>query len=201
MSIVERLNKPVVALVGASMGGVTAMSAVANGYRPSALVVIDIVPDPEPAGVQKIRDFMRANLDGFSDLEEAVTAVRKYNPNRPPTGGSGLARNLRQGEDGRLYWHWDPRILDNIPDPEQHSRLISGLSKAVDVPTLLIRGGISDVVTADAAARFQASVPHLELLEVGGAGHMVAGDRNDIFTQGAIDFLACHAPTQNPTAQ
>lgn len=80
-----------VALVGASMGGATAIHAAASGVPLSALVLVDIVPEPEPEGIERIVNFMRAHTDGFATLDEAVDAVAAYNPSRPrPSDTSGL---------------------------------------------------------------------------------------------------------------
>ncbi len=62
-------------------------------------------------------------------------------------------------------------------------------ARALRVPTLLVRGKISDVVSEETAAEFRAAVPHAEYADVSGAGHMVAGDRNDAFSEAVINFL------------
>src|SRR3546814_7417063 len=65
-------------------------------------------------GGKKIADFMGARPDGFATLEEASDAVAAYNPHRPrPKDISGLMKNLRLRDDGRLHWHWDPRFFKN----------------------------------------------------------------------------------------
>jgi pimeloyl-ACP methyl ester carboxylesterase len=64
----------------------------------------------------------------------------------------------------------------------------------VEVPTLLVRGRESDVISLDGVREFQAVVPHAEFVDVSGAGHMVAGDRNDAFTEAVQKFLERHDP-------
>lgn len=187
------------AVVGASLGGATAMKTVADGYRPAAMALVDIVPNPDPAGVQRIRDFMSANLGGFDTIDQVVDAIAAYNPHRPrPRDPSGLMRNLRTGADGRLYWHWDPRILDQGARAEmaQFDDTMRGLSEARDVPVLLVRGQESDVVGDRGVQDLRAVLPALEVHEVAGAGHMVAGDRNDAFNKGVISFLGRHVPVR-----
>lgn len=187
------------ALVGASLGGATAIHAVAAGLHPAALVLVDIVPAPEMAGVERIVAFMRRHPEGFASLEEAADAVATYNPARPrPRDPAGLMRNLRRRDDGRLYWHWDPRIAADAP--ADHHAVVQRSTQAVaaraDLPVLLVRGLKSDVVSDAGVAAFRAAVPRLEVTDVGGAGHMVAGDRNDAFNQGVIAFLARHLPVE-----
>jgi peroxiredoxin len=59
-------------------------------------------------------------------------------------------------------------------------------------PILLVRGQMSDLVSQDRADEFLARFPQVEFTDVRGAGHMVAGDRNDIFAGAVLDFLARH---------
>ena len=188
------------ALVGASLGGTTAIHAVAVGLRPAAVVVVDIVPHPEPGGIARSVGFMRGNPDGFANLEEAVAAVAAYNPERAvPADGGGLGRNLRTMEGGRLRWHWDPRILSETPDKlhlvVQDSTAV--LARTTDVPVLLVRGLRSDVVSDAGVAAFRDLLPRLQVVDVAGAGHMVAGDRNDAFTAGVMAFLAAVLPVES----
>lgn len=180
------------ALIGASMGGVTAMQAVGEGVRPAALVLVDIVLAPEKVGIERIRNFMLGNPDGFANLEAVVDAVAAYNPHRPrPQNTRGLMRNLREGPDGRLRWHWDPRILppDADEDLSRIGSVVNVFKSQQDVPLLLVRGVQSDVLSADNVAHFLQTFPQAEVLDVAGAGHMVAGDSNDAFTQGIVDYL------------
>lgn len=188
-----------VALVGASMGGITAFYAVGTSRPPmaQALVMVDIVLRPAPTGVEKIQRFMRGNQEGFASLDEAAAAVAAYNPDRPrPKDPSGLMKNLRRRDDGRLYWHWDPRMLQVRPssEPPSRSELLLHISKGVSVPTLVVRGEHSDIVDDEGVAEMVRLVPQTEILEVPGAGHMVAGDRNDAFAAGISPFLDRHLP-------
>jgi len=55
---------------------------------------------------------------------------------------------------------------------------------------------MSDLVTEERAVEFLARFPKIEFVDVGGAGHMVAGDRNDFFADAVVEFLARHAHPQ-----
>ena len=187
------------AFVGASMGGMTSFYAVGISDPPAAeaLVMVDIVLRAADAGVEKIRRFMMSHQNGFANLAEAVEAVVAYNPDRPrPKDPSGLRKNLRQGDDGRLYWHWDPRMLEVSPSSEPPSQVdaLVEISNGVSVPTLVVRGEHSDIVDDEGIAEMCRLVPQTEIYEVPGAGHMVAGDRNDAFSTGVISFLNRHFP-------
>jgi pimeloyl-ACP methyl ester carboxylesterase len=194
-AIVEGLDQPFV-LVGASLGGATSIHAAARSIQPAGIVLVDIVPHPESEGISRIVTFMRANPDGFATLDEAVDAVAAYNPERPrPRDPSGLMRNLRLREDGRLYWHWDPRIVASRPqDLHALVRQSAAQLAGTGLPVLLVRGLKSDVVSDAGVAAFRELVPDLEVADVGGAGHMVAGDRNDAFNDAVMAFLDRHLP-------
>lgn len=197
-AVLSTINAPV-ALVGASMGGMTSFYAIGSADYPiaDALVMVDIALRPASAGVQKIQQFMTGHHEGFATLAEAADAVAAYNPDRPrPSDPSGLMKNLRLREDGRLYWHWDPRMMDQRPTPEPPSSTneLERVSNRVIVPTLLVRGGQSDIVDDESVAEIRRLVPQTEVFDVPGAGHMVAGDRNDAFNEGVLAFLARHHP-------
>lgn len=182
------------AIVGASMGGVTALELAASNTVSGivAIVMVDIVPRVEQVGSERIEAFMRANPDGFATLEEAADAVAAYNPFRPrPHNPAGLMTNLRRRDNGRLYWHWDARLIDG-PYPlesQQFGEPLLAASRRVRVPVMLVRGLRSDIVSDAGIEEFRRSVPHLEVYEVERAGHMVVGDRNDAFNEGAFRFL------------
>ena len=180
-----------VALVGASLGGITALLAACLGLEPAALVLVDIVPKMAPAGVAKIRSFMMASPNGFATIEEAADAISAYYPERPrPKDLSGLNKNLRLQPDGRYQWHWDQRMMsDTRADPQHMLELLDAADWTDRVPTLLVRGMKSDIVDDEGVADLRRRIPALEIADIRGAGHMVAGDQNDEFNAAVIEFL------------
>lgn len=196
------------ALVGASLGGVTSLVAVGESAAPcaSALVLVDVVPRMEPQGVEEIRAFMSASPDGFASLHEAADAVARYLPGRPrPPSPEGLAKNLRLRANGRYYWHWDPRMLAGRKHQrrgESMAERMESAARGVKVPTLLLRGSHSNVVSNRGADHLRELIPQAECIDVGGASHMVAGDRNDQFNAAVEEFLRRTvrlSPTYTPT--
>ncbi len=181
------------AVVGASLGGLSAMLAQAegDGTFASALVLVDIAPRLEPDGVAKIVGFMKARPDGFATLEEASDAIAEYLPNRPrPRDLSGLEKNLRRHTDGRLRWHWDPAFLGQKPPAASKSGTrLADAARRLTIPTLLVRGKKSDLLSARGVEEFLDLVPGAKFVDVADAGHMVAGDRNDAFTTAMLPFL------------
>ena len=183
-------------VVGASLGGLAALLAegeLAPGSV-TALVLVDITPRMERTGVDRIVGFMLERVDeGFASLVEAGAAVAAYQPHRPPPSDlSGLARNLRLDDDGRWRWHWDPDMFlgpHPLGDGTTQGRF-EAAAAALRVPTLLVRGRQSDLVSVETAREFLDLCPHAEFVDVSDAGHMVAGDRNDVFTAAVVGFIA-----------
>jgi pimeloyl-ACP methyl ester carboxylesterase len=187
-------------LVGASLGGLASLTAL--GERPgvalaAGLVLVDVAAQVEDAGRNRIGAFMQERMhDGFASLEEVADAVGAYNPHRPrPTDLNGLRKNLRE-RDGRFYWHWDPAFVNgrwgtgvtgrsSLTEPGR----LNAAAAALTLPTLLVRGRMSDLLSEEGAKHFLSLVPHAEFADVAGAGHMVAGDRNDVFNDAVVGFL------------
>lgn len=183
------------AVVGASLGGLAALLAEGEGPGgvAAAVVLVDIAPRMEEAGVDRIVNFMRGSPEGFASVEEAADAIARFIPHRPrPSDLSGLRKNLRLGPDGRYRWHWDARMMfgpHRVGATSQPARL-ERCARALRVPTLLVRGRMSDVLSEEGARHFAELVPHARCVDVSGAGHMVAGDRNDPFTTAVVEFLS-----------
>ena len=143
---------------------------------------------------------MSGNLNGFASLDEAAEAVAAYLPHRPrPSDHNRLEKNLRLRPTStgelRYFWHWDPTMLAlwrqySSPDRKmQYEEQLYQAAHALTVPTLIVRGGMSDVVSEKIMAEFLDSVPHVQSVSVANAGHMVAGDSNHAFTRAVIEFL------------
>lgn len=187
------------ALVGASLGGLAALICQYRYALARAVVLVDITPRMEPDGVQRIVGFMRAFPEGFASIDDAAEVVAAYLPHRPrPSDTSGLAKNLRLGEDGRWRWHWDPRFLSDKPRASRpdYPERINEAARSLEVPTMLVRGRMSEIVSEEGVREFLALVPHAEFVDVEDAAHMVAGDKNDAFCQAVVDFLRRRCPAR-----
>ncbi len=194
--VIARLGDQQPVLVGASMGGGVSLCAVGEGLvQARALVLVDMAPRIEPEGAGRIMDFMHQKPEGFDSLEEVADAIASYQPQRKrPRSLDGLKKNVRLDETGRIRWHWDPAFLGDGRRGEidaRWDRMQEAAEQLADqkVPTLLIRGGLSDVLSEDGARAFLETCPHAEYVNVTDAAHMVAGDRNDIFTSAVSEFL------------
>ncbi|WP_201764712.1 alpha/beta fold hydrolase [Vreelandella titanicae] len=197
LAVADTFDRPPV-LVGASLGGSSGLLAQGEyalqdrrGF--AGLVLVDIAPRIRQEGADKVLGFMAENVDtGFASLQDAADAVARYLPHRPrPKNLDGLAKNLRQKADGRYYWHWDPRFVASSQRSQGDGRTqrMEAAAQSLTVPALLIRGTNSELVDAAAVQRFAELVPHAEIVDIAGAGHMVAGDRNDRFNSTILEFL------------
>lgn len=191
LQVLYQIGRPVV-LIGASMGGLTGIAAAheAGADLVTKLVLVDVVPRFEKDGSARIREFMFSNIDGFASLDDAADAVAAYLPHRDkPRNVEGLRKNLRQ-RDGRWYWHWDPAFLTK-PEDDPFVRVdkLEQAAMSLEIPILLIRGKLSDVVSAEGVEDFLAKVPRAELVELSEAGHTAAGDDNDAFTDVVVRFV------------
>lgn len=184
-------------LVGASIGGIAALIAAAETQpcAARALVLVDVAPTMSDEGLSRIRRFMSAGTRGFATVEGAADAIARYLPHRPRRAGDGLGRYLRVGEDGRYYWHWDPAFHAASPQRSAAGMFarMGGAARSIGIPTLVITGARSEVVSRDAARDLARMIPGAQSIEIPGAGHMVAGDGNEVFDAavgGFVDGLA-----------
>ncbi|KAF1717228.1 alpha/beta fold hydrolase [Pseudoxanthomonas wuyuanensis] len=184
---------PAPVLVGASMGGLFGLIAEARwpGLF-SAMVLVDITPRWESAGMQRILGFMTAFPEGFDSLQHASDAIAAYLPHRRTRKSPEELRELlREGDDGRWRWHWDPRLVDELArDSEQHQDAIAEAARGIRCPILLISGGRSDLVSEQTVEEFRTLAPHARHVHLPQATHMVAGDDNDAFTATVLEYLA-----------
>lgn len=192
LAVIDAIARPVV-LIGASMGGLTGILVAdqAGPQRVRKLVLVDVVPRYEKDGSARIRDFMFNHIDGFESLEQAADAVAAYLPHRTkPRSPEGLKKNLRF-RDGRWYWHWDPALMTKPgDDPALRTEKIEAAAIGLRIPILLIRGKLSDVVSAEGVTDFLAKVPNAQLVEMSDAGHTAAGDDNDAFSAAVVEFVS-----------
>ena len=186
-------------VVGASLGGISALLAYGAQRENTifaAVVLVDITPRVDLNGVKKIQGFMREHArEGFASLEEAANVVAAYLPHRPrPRSNEGLKKNLRLHPDGRWRWHWDPQFLAGpspvSSDPMRVEEALVAAARQLVIPTLLVRGGSSELVHEAHVKEFLALAPHASYADVSGARHMVVGDRNDQFSNAILHFLA-----------
>ena len=194
--IIKSLDqKPI--LIGASMGGLTSMMVLAQ--QPTiakALILVDVSPKLEKKGVDRIFEFMAAKPEGYESIAAVQAAIANYLPHRKNKGSAtGLKKSLRRLPNGNYAWHWDPKMLEvwqslsSHRNPSEFDGLFTEVLKNLTIPGLLVRGGISDVVSKETVKELLIMAPHLKYVDIKDAGHMIAGDSNDIFTNALLSFL------------
>lgn len=204
LTLREALPSPPI-LVGASIGGIAAAIAVGeSNLTARALVLVDVVPDMPAPGLDRIRAFMSAGEAGFASMAEAAAAVASYLPHRQAGDSpTRLKNSLRERSDGRLYWHWDPAFHAGSGQRSAQgmfARMAAACAR-IRIPVLLVSGARSELVDPTAAAQLLELIPHAQWVQVPGATHMVAGDRNEVFSAALGTFLAQWAPTHAAPAR
>jgi non-heme chloroperoxidase len=196
--VIGTLTQPPV-VVGASLGGLAALLGVGEAEAPrvSGVVLVDISTSLDKTGTERIKGWMLSRPDGFASLDEVADSVAEYTRDRTRSRNlKGLEKNVRLGADGRYRWHWDPGFLTHGHGPsevEDRPRMLRA-ARRLRVPALLVRGQQSDVISPEHAREFVEAAPDAEFVDVAGAGHMVAGDRNDAFGAAVSDFLERRVP-------
>jgi pimeloyl-ACP methyl ester carboxylesterase len=186
------------AIVGASLGGITAMTlAAAHPDRVGAIVLVDVGHRLEEEGVRKIIEFMNAH-ESFASLEEAAEEIAKYLPRRRNVRPESLTRNLRQRRDGRWIWKhgMGRRVRDRMQSGEEMppwDSVLEGLgddAASLQCPVLVLRGAASDVLSDRGAEEVAALIPNARLETVENAGHLAAGDNPHSTVRLILGFLA-----------
>ncbi len=202
VAVARSLPAPPV-LVGASMGGLLGLLTAGESPDPlyRALVLVDVTPRWESAGVDRILAFMGMHPEGFESLQAAADAIARYLPHRDRKDPERLRTQLRQHADGRWRWHWDPRLLGRVAReaPRYIPRLEAAASR-VRQPLLLLSGERSDVVSEHTIGEFLRLAPHARHIQIERATHTIVGDRNDVFTREIHTFLTQLDPASCPRA-
>lgn len=189
-------------LVAASMGGLFGIAAESRWpglFR--AMVLVDITPRWETAGVERILEFMRAYPLGFESLQAAADAIARYLPHRPRKSEDSLRRLLRHDAHDRWRWHWDPRLIAELieTDPRHQQAALAAAAATLRCPVLLISGGRSDLVSARTIEEFMTLVPQASHVQLAEATHMLAGDDNAAFTDTVLHYLDTLPPASTAT--
>ena len=181
-------------LVGHSMGGLNAVSY-SNTYpqRVRALVLVDVGPESAKEGVDNIVRFTRGPDE--LEFEEFVELAHRFNQRRTMENiRERMRHRLKLAESGKWTWKFDKRFRDKESGLKIGSELSNDQSwqlfRDVRVPTLLVRGAESDVLSAETAERATREMDRARLVTVPAAGHSVPGDNPDEFTAAVREFLS-----------
>lgn len=184
-SVIEQLAPDAAAVVGMSLGGMTAICLAAQA--PSLvrrLVLVDVTPGVTADKAKAITDFVNGPAT-FASFEDILARTVEHNPTRTVSSlRRGILHNAVQQADGSWVWRHRRHTVDTAAAqaaPERQVRPDYGVLwdrlGAVTVPVLLVRGMRSQSVVDDAdEAEFRRRVPHGGVAQVAEAGHSVQGD-------------------------
>lgn len=177
MALLAALDVPRVFWIGTSLGGLLAMMAAA--LRPGLLagaVLNDIGPEIDPAGAARIASYV-GQLPPVRSWDDAAAQARLVNgaalPDFTDADWLRFARcAYRDDGSGIPVPDMDPRIGDAVRSASGPVPDLWPLFRALAaVPTLAIRGALSDILSAATLARMQQEKPDLETLVLPGRGH------------------------------
>lgn len=186
-------SRPVI--VAASLGGLVALAALgtAASELSNGLVLVDTPLTLNSAESTRINALMRSHASGFASFKEVEAAAEQLRPGRRALPASFFEDHLRVGDDGRLHWRWDPRFLDGFEVIDVGKRIEAGLGR-IRVPTLIVRGGESQVLTREEAQHVRDSIVGAEFVEIAGAGHIFGSEHADDFNAILLEFLERRIP-------
>jgi esterase len=165
-------------LIGQSMGGLNSIGyAVRHSRQMKGLVVVDVGPEINPAGAQRIREF--SSTPELDSPEDFLARAVKFNPIRNPAVlRRSLFYNLRQTPAGKwTLKHDQRRASEQVAQiaTTQRERLAQQIAR-ITCPTLILRGAMSEVLTDQAADKFARSIPNARWQRIETAGHNIQGD-------------------------
>ena len=189
-AFVETLQLDRFILIGHSMGGLNAIHyAARHPERVLALGILDIGPEIDPAGMQRIRAELGETPAGFDSWQAAKAFLQMRHPKASEENRqTRLTWMLKEDVDGRIAWRIDQAIFDpNLKpdDPQQTWDLLS----QIRCPTLILRGGESDVLSVDTCQKMLTRIPDGRWVEIPGAGHMVIEDNPEACNAALLDFF------------
>jgi pimeloyl-ACP methyl ester carboxylesterase len=177
-------------LLGLSMGGMVAIEYA--GRKPaelSRLVIVDIGPEIVTSGAERIRAGVRAE-DIFVSRDAAFAAARRANP-RPPEAHHRhrVDYSLMRLEDGRWTFRYDRALRSPTTLRVRNPDAAWTSCANIVVPTQIIRGELSDILSPETAARMVETIADVRLDTVKESGHSVPLDAPDGFLAVAREFL------------
>ena len=192
--VVNELGLENFVLMGLSMGGRNSFTYAANNAgKVKALVVVDAAPQNMQQGTQNIRSFVQQD-DEFDSVDAFVERVLQYNPRRDPQQVRGsILHNLKELPNGKWTWKYDRALRSpgrRMGSDAETEKRLWGYIESLQCPTLLVRGGASDIVAMDTADRMHQAIPNSRIATIEGAGHLVMGDSPSGFQATVTEFLA-----------
>jgi pimeloyl-ACP methyl ester carboxylesterase len=178
-------------IVALSMGGRVAIAfAGQHAPRVQKLVIVDIGPDISEIGRARVGMLMAKAPELFASFDEAYAFQRATNPRYTDSMLRHRVEHGMRAVPGGLTWKYDRGLRDAVRSGRWSDRIdLWPFWRAVACPTLIVRGGDSDVLEAETARRMVTENANARLIEVAGAGHTVPGDQPAVFRALVDEFL------------
>ena len=181
-----RLNDPI--LIGHSAGGRYAFSyASRNPQNVSGLVVVDIDPDAINQSSSNMFDRYLGESDEWSSLDSVVERIRSRQNLSSETmlrhQAEVMTKAVGTGE-GRM-WRRDRRVIEDYERPDLWKEWVS-----ISVPTVIIRGRQSNLLTHQTAVKMRERLPGSLLAELEGGGHWFSQESPGAFESTVRWFLS-----------
>ena len=166
-------------VIGTSMGGIMAMMmAVAQPKRIKGIVLNDIGPEVDESGLDRIKSYL-GKSSPVNNWEEATAHAKKINalafPDFTNNDWLSFAKRLyRENENGVPELAYDPAIakpLANTGEAAAPPDLWSMFEALTDIPMLLIRGELSDILSSECVSEMQHRKPDMVYQEITNRGH------------------------------
>ncbi len=198
-AFIEHLGFDQLTLCGMSMGGMNALRYAAMGPRQlTTLIIVDVAPVTMSEGLVEMEQFRR-DTETMTRFDDFLDRATHFNPQREPDHlRYSLLHSLKQVADG-WTWKQDHRRRQ-VPDgmaAEQQQAMRQRRSeslwtevRAIETPTLLLRGAISKILSPEAASEMAVAMTDCELEVIAGAGHSVQGDQPQAFAAAVDGFLS-----------
>lgn len=162
--------------VGTSLGGiVTQIIAMAAPALVAGAVLNDIGPEIDPAGLARITAYAGKQADPAS-WDDAVAQIRAVNLSQFPAIDDATWLKFAKAvfiekPEGGLRPNYDPKIGDAIRSGGQAVDMWPIFAGLGAIPTLVLRGALSDLLSPATVQKMKAAKPDLLAVEVPGRGH------------------------------
>jgi pimeloyl-ACP methyl ester carboxylesterase len=195
LCVLDQLGIDKAVWLGTSMGGlITVTAAISAPNRIAAVILNDIGPELDPAGIARINGYVGRGPTIVSTWQEAAQAVEAIQggafPNRDSAFWLDFAqRTFRQRPDGRLEPDYDPAIARGLSPASGLPNLWPLFDALKPIPAMVIRGALSDLLSRDVVGRMQAAKPDLVAVEAPNEGHAPTLEEPGAWLP-IVDFLA-----------
>ncbi|HXJ81860.1 MAG TPA: alpha/beta hydrolase [Candidatus Methylomirabilis sp.] len=190
----ERLGLRAAVVIGLSMGGRNAIAfTAAHPARVERLVIVDIGPDIDPKGAERVGRMAAEAPEAFGSVDEAVAYLRRYATLTSAAAEASLRYRVEHGvkalPDGRYTWKYDRFLRDQRRKGAAPPVDLWPAARRITVPTLIVRGSESDIFSPETAKRMLELIPGSQFVEIPGAGHSVPAEAPEAFERAVRQFL------------